>query len=237
MNFERDRSLTVFSSEGKLKQCDHALQAAMNGALSVGISSDDGVVLASLKNFSQLFDKEKIYKVENICETIGVTYSGLQSDFRIVFEKACSIAEDHKTIYGTYPYVDYFIGYFSQIIQEYTQKGGLRPFGVTLFICGPILINNIIQAALYQLEPSGSFVMVKSGAMGKEYKSAAKYIENRMGMLDDNFLSAICSLRDNAGTLLTYEDIDMGYYSLKKNKFIVYKRSQIIELLSSINMN
>lgn len=236
MNFEKDRSLTLFSSEGKIKQCDYALVAAINGSLSVGACSADGVVLASLKKLSPLVDRNSVFKVQNVCDTIGMTYAGLQPDFRIMFVKAVNLVEDYKEVYGNYPFVDVFVTEFSQIIQEHTQKGGFRPFGVLLLVCGPVHSKEGHQPAIYQMDPSGSFISVKSGAIGKDYAQSVKYIENRLEMLDDNIVTCLNAIRENSGAQVNEEDVDIGIFRKKSGEFTVLNNIQIQEIFDSLKI-
>ena len=236
MNFEKERSLTLFSSEGKIKQCDYALTATINGALSVGACSCDGVALASLKSFSPLIDKKSVFKMQNVCDTIGITYSGLQPDFRIVLSKAVHLAEDYKDVYGRYPFVDVFVTEFSQLIQEYTQRGGIRPFGVMLLLCGPVYSKEGIKPAMYQVDPSGSFSPVKYGAIGKDYPVSLNYIKNRLELLDDNILTCINAIKKNSGIQVKEGDVDVGVFDLKKGKFSVFNQKQIKETFELLNL-
>lgn len=237
MNFERDRSLTLFSSEGKIKQCDYALVAAINGALSVGACSADGVVLASLKSFSPLVDLAHVMKIHNVCDTIGITYSGLQPDFRVMFIKAVQLVEMYKDIYGRYPFVDVFVTEFSQIIQEHTQKGGFRPFGVMLLVCGPIYSKEAgTVPAMYQMDPSGSFVSIKSGAIGKDYSVSAKYIQNRLESLDDNIVTCLNAVMENSGVQVKPGDVDIGVFDASKKTFEVFTQQQMDEIFDSLKI-
>lgn len=229
MNFEKERPLTLFSSEGKIKQCDYALEAAINGALSVGACSSDGVVLASLKKLSPLIDKAKVHKVQNVCDTIGITYSGLQPDFRIVFSKAVHLAEDYKDVYGRYPFVDVFVTEFSQVIQEHTQKGGFRPFGVMVLVCGLVYTKDGPKPAMYQIDPSGSFTPIKCGSIGKDYLLSLNYINNRLELLEDNILTCLNAVIENSGIQVKEGDVDIGVFSLSKGVFSVLDEKQTKE--------
>ncbi|EJW04116.1 hypothetical protein EDEG_01596 [Edhazardia aedis USNM 41457] len=238
MNFEIDHSLTTFTSEGTLNQCENALKAALNGSLSLSARSDDGIVLASLKYFPKLVEKESISKVFKVCDSIGMTYSGLQPDFRVIYDKAILLAEDYKYVYGRYPYADVFVHNLSRVIQEYTQKGGLRPFGVLLLICGFVeeKINGEVKVVpmLYQMEPSGSFQEVNVCAIGREYKGGCKYVENRLESLDDNIANCVGSLREHAGYSIDYKDVDIGVFRADTKSFNTYKPGDVKEVFDSI---
>ncbi|KCZ76827.1 hypothetical protein H311_02169 [Anncaliia algerae PRA109] len=244
MNFERERAQTLFSSDGKLEQCDNALKAAINGTLSVGACANDGVVLASLKQFSPLVDKEKVRKVFKVCDSIGITYSGLQPDFRIVYEEASKLVEDYKDVYGRYPFVDVFTSYLSRVLQEYTQKGGFRPFGVMILVCGPmlkksetadIIKNHEVISGMFQMDPSGSFQAINAGAIGKEYQEAVKRINNRLELTDDNLVTCLGTLKNLSGTKVDVEDVDIGVFRLKDSLFHTYSTNEVKELFESLN--
>lgn len=208
MNFDRERPVTVFSSEGKLGQCDNALQAAVNGSLSIGASAADGVVLVSLKDVPALVVKREVRKVFNICDTIGCTYSGLQPDSRIQISMGSQIAEEYYDVYGRYPDVDVFVSQFSSVVQEYTQKSGYRPFGTLMMFAGAVKG----RPSLYQVDPSGSYQTMDVCSAGKEYSEASKFVKRRLEELDDNIANCIYSLREFAGREISAEDVDIGVY-------------------------
>ncbi|RVD91340.1 proteasome subunit alpha type-2-A [Tubulinosema ratisbonensis] len=244
MNFEKEKSQTVFSSDGKLEQCDNALTAAINGKLSVGASASDGCVICSLKDFSPLVVKEEVRKVFKVCDTIGMTYSGLQCDFRKVYMSACKIAEDYRDVYGKYPFVDVFTFYLSKIFQDYTQKGGQRPLGNLVLVCGPMLkkseeydivTKHELISGVFQIDPYGSFKAVNAGAIGKDYPQVVKYITHRLETTDDNILTCVKALKEYAGAKITECDVDIGVYRLKDNIFTRYSLEQVKEVFDSMD--
>lgn len=224
MNFNIDYSLTTFTSDGKLEQCDNAYRAAGHGALSIGCTSSDGVVLASLKLFSKLVDISKVYKVNKVCDTIGITYAGLNPDYRIVYDKACALAETYYEIYGRYPYVDIFVNNLSRTIQEYTMKGGRRPCGLLLLVAGYIDKT----PCLYRIEPTGGFEQVVIGAIGKESENASKFVQSRREMLDDNVVTVVKASKEFSGVSITHLDVDIGV--LKDGKFEIMKTGGVKEI-------
>lgn len=224
MNFDIDFNLTTFTSEGKLAQCDNACAAADRGMLSLGCTSTDGVVLASLKLFSKLVNISKIYKVTKICDTIGITYSGLSPDFRVLYDKACALAESYLEIYGRYPYVDIFVNNLSRSIQEYTMKGGRRPYGIMLLIAG----YKKDVACLYRMEPTGSFEQVQLAAIGKESENARKFLKSRREMLDDNIVTVVKAAQEFSDVTIGFQEVDIGV--LRNGKFEVMKSGGVKEI-------
>lgn len=230
MNFAEDQSLTVFSSEGNLKQCDNALQAALNGVLSVGMRSEDGVVIASLKTLPPLIERNRVYKVLNVCDSIGMTYSGLQSDFRIIHNKAVKFVYDYKDVYGRFPNIKFFVTNFSRVIQEYTQKNNMRPFGNLIIFAG---IQND-DVFMFQVDPYGSFEQVDVAVIGKFHLEAKGYLEKRMEGIDDNIVSVVNSLKEYAGVELKPDDLDIGVLYKKNRNFVVLNSQERSEIFESI---
>ena len=60
------------------------------------------------------------------------------------------------------------------LLQEFTQSGGVRPFGVSLLIIG----SDDKGPVLYQVDPSGSYFPWKACAIGKNMVSHHPYISS-----------------------------------------------------------
>ena len=81
--------LTTFSPSGELVQIKHALAAITAGATSLGIKATNGVVLATEKKMpSTLVDETSISKIQLLTDVIGITYSGMGPDFRVLADGA-----------------------------------------------------------------------------------------------------------------------------------------------------
>ena len=61
------------------------------------------------------------------------------------------------------------------VMQEFTQQGGVRPFGVSLLCAG--YDHNGPQ--LFQIDPSGSYFAWKASAVGKQMVNAKTFLEKR----------------------------------------------------------
>lgn len=225
-----DKSLTVFSSKGKLEQCDNALRAALNGALAVGCAAPNGCVLVAFKNVSRLLVKERYHKVFRICPSIGVTYAGLQPDFRAQLAIAQRICQEYYDVYERFPYLDVFIAEFSLAVQEHTQRGGFRPFGSFLVFAGTTRDGPCI----YQIDPSGSFRSVPAVAAGVGYDSALRFIENRLGSLDDNIVNGLAAIREFSGRDVMPCDVSIGVFDSSTGLFKAFDEEAIQEVFDSI---
>ena len=67
------------------------------------------------------------------------------------------------------------------VMQEFTQRGGVRPFGVSLLLAG----FDYNGPQLYQIDPSGSYFAWKASAIGKHMVNAKTFLEKRCGWPPD----------------------------------------------------
>lgn len=249
-------SLTTFSSKGTLAHCERAIKAASNGTLSVGIRCPNGVVLASLKKTPSLLTCKRSYKkVFKVCDTICATYAGLGGDFRVALETAREIATDYHKVFGKFPYVDFFIKEFSKVIQEMTQRGGLRPFGCICLFGGyaPLKKDTVVdevgkvevvdtaefrmQPLLFQIDPSGSIQTSFSSAIGSSYKEASLFLSKRCSPdieLHDAVATSILALKEFTEFTLSEDDMDICTFSTEDLATHILSPSEIHEVLQAL---
>lgn len=190
--------LRSFSPSGKLVQIEYALAAVSAGAPSVGImgkfiffildlpihfngmmrisSAANGVVLATEnKHKSILYEEESVHKIEMIAKHIGMVYSGMGPDYRLLVKQARKMAESYYLTYRELIPVAQLVQRVATLMQEYTQSGGVRPFGVSLLICG----WDSDRPYLFQCDPSGAYFAWKATAMGKNSINGKTFLEKR----------------------------------------------------------
>lgn len=228
MFLDPEKSLNLFSSKGKLTQCDNALKAALNGVLALGCSAKDGAVLMACKGLPLLADKARFHKVFQVCPGIGVTYAGLQPDFRAQLGVAQRICQDYFDVYERFPTLDVFINEFCLSVQEYSQKGGLRPFGTFLVFAGEAREG----PCCYQMDPSGSFSRVEVATAGKGFEEARKFLEKRLEGVDDNIINGVTALREHGKAEIQAEDVSIGVF--RDGEFRVYDYEEVKEVFDSI---
>ncbi|KAG6736105.1 hypothetical protein POTOM_061195 [Populus tomentosa] len=218
-------SLTTFSPTGKLVQIEHALTAVGSGQTSLGIKAASGVVIATEKKLpSILVDESSVQKIQNLTPNIGVVYrrtpcssmffivsespvfccSGMGPDFRVLVRKSRKQAEQYHRLYKEPIPVTQLVRETAAVMQEFTQSGGVRPFGVSLLVAG----FDDKGPQLYQVDPSGSYFSWKASAMGKNVSNAKTFLEKRYTddmELDDAVHTAILTLKEG---VLTPAEID-----------------------------
>uniref|UniRef100_A0A3Q7IB13 Proteasome alpha-type subunits domain-containing protein n=1 Tax=Solanum lycopersicum TaxID=4081 RepID=A0A3Q7IB13_SOLLC len=167
-------SLTTFSPSGKLVQIEHALTAVGSGQTSLGIKAANGVVIATEKKLpSILVDETSVQKIQTLTPNIGVVYSGMGPDSRVLVRKSRKQAEQYYRLYKEPIPVTQLVRETAAVMQEFTQSGGVRPFGVSLLVAG----YDDKGPQLYQVDPSGSYFSWKASAMGKNVSNAKTFLE------------------------------------------------------------
>ncbi|EJK56738.1 hypothetical protein THAOC_23316, partial [Thalassiosira oceanica] len=158
-------SLTTFSRTGKLLQIEYALNAVANGRTALGIAAKDGVVIATDKKFgSALVEGEGVKKVEQVTDGSGFVYAGVGPDYRVLVRKARKSAQAYFREYREVKPVGQLVKSTASVMQEYTQSGGVRPFGVSLLVAG---MDGDGVPRLFQVDPSGAYFGWKATAIGK----------------------------------------------------------------------
>ncbi len=190
-------SLTTFSPSGKLVQIEYALSAVNQGITSLGIKCGEGVVLATEKPLpSTLLLPDDHSKISQITPNAAAVYSGLSPDYRVLIDKARKNAvENYKKIYGVVPPTRILVQDIARVMQEATQSGGVRPYGVSLLVAGWDIVNG---PSLYQVDPSGAYFPWKATAIGRNSTSAKTFLEKRFSdlSLEDAVHVALLTLKE-----------------------------------------
>ncbi|KAJ3626914.1 hypothetical protein Zmor_004152 [Zophobas morio] len=203
-------SLTTFSPSGKLVQIEYALNAVQSGATSIGIKATNGIVIATEKKLSSvLVDETSVDKISQVNEHIGVVYSGLGADSRILVKKAQKIAQVYYNIYKEQMPTLQNVLEVASVMQEFTQSGGVRPYGVSLLMAG----YDHQGPKLYQIDPSGSYFAWKASAIGRNSTNAKNFLEKRYNKdmeLEDAVHTAILALKEGFEGEMTENNIEVG---------------------------
>jgi proteasome alpha subunit len=169
-----DRAITVFSPDGRLFQVEYAREAVKRGTTAVGVVYKTGVILLADKRIkSPLIEESSIEKIFVIDEQIGAATSGLIGDARILIDHARVQAQSEKLTYGQNVTVEALVKKVCDLLQQYTQYGGVRPFGASLLIGG---IDDT-GPHLFETDPSGLSTGYKADAIGAGRDQAIEILE------------------------------------------------------------
>jgi len=169
-----DRAITVFSPDGRLFQVEYAREAVKRGTTAVGVVYKTGVILLADKRIkSPLIEESSIEKIFVIDEQIGAATSGLIGDARILIDYARVQAQSEKLTYGQNVTVEALVKKVCDLLQQYTQYGGVRPFGASLLIGG---IDDT-GPHLFETDPSGLSTGYKADSIGAGRDQAIEILE------------------------------------------------------------
>ncbi len=167
-----DRTIVVFSPDGRLLQVEYAREAVKRGSTSVGVRTKDSVVLGSVKKTTPLGVSESYKKIYEIDSHVGLVSSGLLSDARDLVEASRVKSQINKITYGEPISVPSLTRYVCDRMHMVTQYAGMRPYGVGLLIGG---MNG--TPSLFETDPSGTMIEWKAQAIGRGAEKAKKVLE------------------------------------------------------------
>ncbi|MEB3755619.1 MAG: archaeal proteasome endopeptidase complex subunit alpha [Desulfurococcales archaeon] len=236
-----DRAITIFSPEGKLYQVEYAFEAVRKGWTSLGVKSNNAVVLLSEKKYvTKLMELDSIEKVFMIDDHIGVTFAGFGSDGRVLIDYARLISIRHKLLYGDPISIEYLTKQVADIKHQYTQYGGVRPFGVSMIFGG---VDPDGTPRLLRTEPGGQYIGYYAIAIGMGAQGANEYLEAHYEQnltpeetLELAFKAMIYSMQQRNENIkeLTEENFDVGIALVETGKFKKLSKEEVKEVLSKI---
>lgn len=190
-----DRGSAMYSPDGRIYQVEYAHEAVSQGAPSVGIRTNDGVVLAVRRRLrSPLLVGESVEKLHKIDDHIGIATTGHVADGRKLVEYARQRAQVNRLRFEEPITIEDLTKSVTDQIQQFTQTGGTRPFGVSLLVAGV----DDGEPALYEADPSGNPVSWKARVVGDGSTDAQEYIEDEYedGLsLEDGISLALAALQ------------------------------------------
>ncbi|MFB6131791.1 MAG: archaeal proteasome endopeptidase complex subunit alpha [Halanaeroarchaeum sp.] len=170
-----DRGITIFSPDGRLYQVEYAREAVKRGTASIGVRANDGVALLVDKRIrSPLMEQSSVEKLHRADEHVGIASAGHVADARRLIDFARRDAQIDRLRYEEPIGVEALTKDVTDHIQQYTQIGGARPFGVALLIGG--LENG--EPRLFETDPSGTPYEWKAIAIGSDRGDIQSYLED-----------------------------------------------------------
>ena len=231
-----DRGITIFSPDGRLYQVEYAREAVKRGTASIGVRTPEGVVIAVDKRIrSPLMERDSVEKIHKADDHIGIASAGHVADARQLIDFARRRAQINELRYGEPIAVETLTKEVTDYIQQYTQVGGARPFGVALIIAG--IADGVPK--LYETDPSGTPYEWKALAVGADRGDIREYLEENYDdemSLDDGVrlaLEALASVNDEG---LRPEGIGLATISVEDEMFVEHDIEDREEYLESFEL-
>jgi proteasome alpha subunit len=169
-----DRGITIFSPDGRLYQVEYAREAVKRGTASIGVRTEGGVVLAVDKRIrSPLMERDSVEKLHKADDHVGIASAGHVADARQLIDMARRRAQVNQLRYGEPVGVETLTKEVTDFIQQYTQVGGARPFGVALIIGGV----EDGEPRLFETDPSGTPYEWQALAIGADRGEIEDHLE------------------------------------------------------------
>ncbi len=170
-----DRTIAVFSPDGRLFQVEYAKEAVKKGTTSLGLAFKGGVILATVKQVMDLVVPEAIEKLFKLDDHLGGVAAGLLADARVLVSQLRVKSQIHKITYEEPIDAWSLAKVLGDRMQFSTLYAGLRPFGVSFLIGGV----DSTGAHLIESDPSGMLFEWKAYAIGRGAVLANKLFKEK----------------------------------------------------------
>ncbi|SDF02944.1 archaeal proteasome endopeptidase complex subunit alpha [Halorientalis regularis] len=230
-----DRGITIFSPDGRLYQVEYAREAVKRGTASVGVRTEDGVVLAAdTRVRSPLLERESVEKLHKIDDHIGIASAGHVADARQLIDFARRDAQVNQLRYGESIGVESLTKDITDQIQQYTQTGGARPFGVALIVGG---IENG-EPRLFETDPSGTPYEWQALAVGSDREDLISFFEDEYREdldLDGGIDLALRGLDTVGDEGIDAEGVALGTIDVETEQFRRHETDEVASYVEEID--
>lgn len=227
-----DRAVALFSPDGRLFQVEYAHEAVRKGSTTLGIKVTEGIVLAAEKRQPTKL-AESAEKIKRIDEHIGLAFSGLFGDARVLIDDARVHAQIYRLTYGERIPVELLAKRICDIKQVYTQHGGVRPFGVSFLIAGV----DRQGPHLIMTDPGGSYMSYKAEAVGAGAQTVRELLEESHrddASLEEAILLALKVLDKAVEGGIAPHKVEMAIVTVKDQTFRMLTQNEINEYFNKM---
>ena len=230
-----DRGITIFSPDGRLYQVEYAREAVKRGTASVGVRTTDGVVLAAdTRVRSPLLERSSVEKLHKIDDHVGIASAGHVADARQLIDFARRDAQVNQLRYEEPIDVESLTKDITDQIQQYTQTGGARPFGVALIVGG---IQDG-EPRLFETDPSGTPYEWQALAVGGNREDLLSYFEEEYREdldLDAGIDLALSALSEVGDDEVTPEGVALGTIDVETEQYRQHTDEEIATYLEDVD--
>merc|ERR1712066_435941 len=156
----------------------------------------------------------------------------MPADYRVLVHRGRKQAQKYYTTYRELIPVSQIVREEAAVMQEFTQSGGVRPFGISLMIAG----YDDTGPQLFQVDPSGSYFGWKASAIGKNHVNAKSFLEKRYNddiELEDAIHIAILTLKEGFEEAITAENIEIGVIG-EDRQFKILSPAEVQDYLGEV---
>jgi proteasome alpha subunit len=170
-----DRTIAVFSPDGRLFQVEYAREAVKRGTTCLAIVFKGGVLFATVKPKTPLMVPESIEKIFQLDDHAAAVAAGLLADARVLANQARVRAQIHRITYEEPMDIWSLARSVADRMQISTLYAGLRPYGVSFLIGGIDMTGNHV----IEVDPSGMLYEWYAYAIGRGSVIANKILRQR----------------------------------------------------------
>lgn len=227
-----DRSITMFSPDGRLLQVEYAKKTVKQGSTAIGIACKDGIVLVADKRItSKLMVPEAIEKMFRIDDHIAATAAGIISDARVLVDRAQLRAQQHAVTYDGKIDVLSIVKEMCDLKQVCTQSAGLRPFGVSMLVAG---VEEDGSIKLFLTEPYGLYFQYKAVVIGEGETEVEEILQKKYKAsmtVDEGLKMGLGALKDFLKSDFNFDRVDAVVIREKDKRYKLLNNDEIKALL------
>ncbi|MFX1395863.1 MAG: hypothetical protein ACFFAS_02340 [Promethearchaeota archaeon] len=215
-------------------QSKFALKRIQKGRLIIAARSETvACLITSVNTSSSLREHQKNTPIVKIDDHIGMAFTGLEADSRVLMNYSREQAQDHRLSYNEPIPLGVLVEKVASICQNYSQSDRKRPFGSAQIYIG---MDSLVPR-VYINSPSGNCKSYNAYAIGFNSDVAnnllSSYYEENMLKTDlFNFLFYVLDM--SIQEKVTKENLRMGFIGSEEGRFKMVEREKLDTLVRNI---
>jgi 20S proteasome subunit alpha 1 len=232
-----DRTITVFTQEGRLLQVEYAFKAVKQSEVTaIGAKGKTAVVVAVQKKIQDtLIDPTTVTHMFRITEHVGSCLVGLLPDVIYIARRLRYDAILFERKNGFEIPVSQLAARLSEIHQFETQHVAYRPTAVAAIIFGHDLATN--DFALYRIDPSGTSCGYRAVAAGVKETEAMSALEKKIQPFEDEKTLSefvLSTLQTVVGMDFEAKELEVAVINWENKKFRLLDSETVDEILKGV---